>query len=139
MGEIYTEITLKNMDDVIAAEQGYIKASEVRAVTVQALVETAAPDLIISEAIRQELGLGIDTANAWKNNQGTEAAMVYWKNRSIICQPWLLPNLRFDGAGIRPAASVLLGRIPLEGLDLMVDPVDQQVVGKHGDRVVHRV
>jgi hypothetical protein len=32
----------------------------------------------------------------------------------------------------------LLGVIPLESLDLMVDPVDQQVVGKHGDKAVKK-
>jgi len=33
------------------------------------------------------------------------------------------------------AEKVLLGVIPLEGLDLMVNPVTQELVGAHGDEV----
>jgi hypothetical protein len=31
------------------------------------------------------------------------------------------------------AEEVLLGAIPLEGLDLMVDPTRQELTGAHGD------
>jgi hypothetical protein len=31
---------------------------------------------------------------------------------------------------------VLLGAIPLEDMDLMVNPVDRELVGAHGDDVV---
>jgi hypothetical protein len=34
------------------------------------------------------------------------------------------------------SGEVLLGAIPLEGMDLMVDPVNQTLAGIHGDEVV---
>ena len=36
---------------------------------------------------------------------------------------------------ISGAENVLLGAIPLEGLDLMVNPVTQELVGAHGDEM----
>jgi hypothetical protein len=41
----------------------------------------------------------------------------------MTCRPWVVPG----------AKEVLLGAIPLEDMDLMVDPVRQQLVGVHGD------
>jgi hypothetical protein len=34
------------------------------------------------------------------------------------------------------ADNILLGAIPLEDMDLMVDPARQRLVGVHGDKVV---
>jgi hypothetical protein len=34
---------------------------------------------------------------------------------------------------------ILLGCIPLEGMDLMVDPVNHRLVGAHGDEQVYLV
>jgi hypothetical protein len=36
-------------------------------------------------------------------------------------------------------SDVLLGVIPLEFMDLIVDPVAEQLVGAHGDRIISRV
>ncbi|GHV91900.1 hypothetical protein AGMMS50268_24030 [Spirochaetia bacterium] len=54
----------------------------------------------------------------------TEAVAVHWKDRMTACQALVVP-----GAG-----EVLLGAIALEGMDLMVNPVDQKLVGIHGDK-----
>ncbi|MDR1596860.1 MAG: hypothetical protein LBR99_04055 [Treponema sp.] len=35
------------------------------------------------------------------------------------------------------AADVLLGALPLEAMDLMVDPVNERLVGVHGNQPVH--
>jgi hypothetical protein len=47
----------------------------------------------------------------------------------MTCQPWLMPN----------APEVLLGAIPLENMDIMVDPKRQRLVGVHGDQPIGRV
>jgi predicted aspartyl protease len=130
MGTTYAEITLKNAGDVIKAEDGYIKESEIRETTIEVVADTGADTLVINEEVRAALGLRIKgSANAWladgahPNCVVTEPVEVHWKDRSMICQPWVLPNAR----------EVLLGAIPLENMDLIVDPVEQCVVGKHGD------
>jgi len=42
MSVVYTEITLKNEIDSAFAEKGYIKADEIRQMTVNAIVDTGA-------------------------------------------------------------------------------------------------
>jgi hypothetical protein len=53
----------------------------------------------------------------------TDPVAVHWKNRETACPALVIPN----------AKAILLGAIPLEGMDLMVDPVNQQLVGVHGE------
>ena len=141
MGTTYTEITLKNAGDVASEERGLMKESDVRQTTIQVVADTGADTLVINEAIRAALGLRIrGPAEAWLASDRwsaganhdcvvTEPVEVHWKNRSMTCEPWVLPNAR----------DILLGAIPLENMDLIVDPVDQRVVGKHGDKQVRYI
>jgi predicted aspartyl protease len=65
MSLVRTRITLKNVKDIIRAEDGHIKGSEIRKTNVEALVDTGAWTLVINEKIRKKLGLeisGTDTA-----------------------------------------------------------------------------
>jgi clan AA aspartic protease len=133
MGTTYETITLKNEGDVINAERGLIKESEIRQITLRVVADTGADTLVINEEVRAALGLRVrGPADAWLadgNKSGcqiTETVAVHWKDRSMTCQPRVLPN----------AQDVLLGAIPLENMDLIVDPIDQRVVGKHGDKQV---
>ncbi|GHU81475.1 hypothetical protein FACS189468_4190 [Spirochaetia bacterium] len=135
MGETYAEITLKNAMDVSMLKRRLIKKAQVRQITVQAMADTGSADLIINEKIRRQLGLKIESSDniRWANNYAqechyTEAVAVQWKDRRTYC-----PAVVMAGAD-----EALLGLIPLEAMDLSVDPVGQQVVGKHGDRAVKK-
>lgn len=132
MGLVQAEITLKNIRDKIKAEEGYIKELEIRQTTVQAVVDTGAMTLIINEELRQQLGLGVVgeklatlADNTKKTVKIAETVEVHWKNRSMTCQPWVVS-----------AGRILLGAIPLENMDLIVDPGSQQLAGAHGDEEV---
>jgi hypothetical protein len=63
--------------------------------------------------------------NAKETIKIAETVEVHWKNRLMTCQPWVVSVGR-----------ILLGAIPLENMDLMVDPGSQQLVGAHGDEEV---
>jgi clan AA aspartic protease len=133
MGFFMEEITLENVLDRGFAEQGYIKDSDIRAVTVKALPDTGAWTLIINEEIRFQLGLGIEGAMNVTLANGEAAKFpvtgpvkIHWKNRSATLSALVSEH----------AKSVLLGVLPLEALDLIVDPVNQQLVGAHGDEPV---
>ena len=132
MGLVHAEITLKNLKDKMKAEEGYIKEPEVRQTTIQAVVDTGAMTLVINEQLRQQLGLGVVgekqatlADNTKKTVQIAEAVEIHWKNRSMICQPWVVS-----------AGRILLGAIPLENMDLIVDPGSQILVRAHGDEEV---
>jgi len=132
MGIVHAEITLKNAFDVGACKRGIIKEPEIRETVVQAVVDTGAMTLVINEQLRQQLGLGIvgtrqaTLANNVKETvKIAETVEVHWKNRLMTCQPWVV------GSG-----KILLGAIPLENMDLIVDPAGQELVGAHGDEEI---
>jgi len=136
MGQVYTDITLMNAGDVTNVERGFIPEAAIRQTTVQALVDTGAVTLVINEAIRQKLGLIVrDEDEATLANNVTEIVQitdpieVHWKDRGMVCQPWVIAD----------AGEVLLGAIPLEDMDLIVDPKQQEVVGRHGDKRIGRI
>jgi clan AA aspartic protease len=132
MGIVHTEITIKNARDVLNGRYENGKAPEVRQTTVQVVVDTGAMTLVINEQMRQQLGLAVvgtkqarladDTK---KTVQIAEPVEVHWKNRSMTCQPWVVNSGR-----------ILLGAIPLEDMDLIVDPAKQELIGAHGDEEV---
>jgi hypothetical protein len=131
----YDEITLKNAGDVANAERGIIKESEIRQTTIQVVADTGADTLIINEPVRKALGLRIrGPAEAWRadgQNHGcqiTEPVDVHWKDRVMTCRPWLIAD----------APEVLLGAIPMEDMDIIVDPKRQSLVGAHGDTQIRR-
>ena len=141
MGLVYTDIILKNSIDVGVYRRGGIKEPEVRQTTVKAMVDTGCFTLVIPEEIRKELGLEIEgedvvtLANETTSNlrfaicKITEPVTIYWKNRQTAAQAMVLPS----------AKEVLLGAIPLEGMDLIVDPARQAVIGAHGEKAVYPV
>ena len=53
---------------------------------------------------------------------------IWWKNRRFTCDALLLPD----------APDILLGAFPLEAMDLTINPL-RELVGVHGDIVMHRV
>ncbi|MDR1257156.1 MAG: aspartyl protease family protein [Spirochaetaceae bacterium] len=130
MGIVRTEITLVNIRDAGNAQSGFIPKDEVRRVTVNALVDTGAWTLVISEKTREKLGLLVEetgkatlAGGVKVPSQITEYVEVRWKNRKTACEAVVLPG----------EEDVLLGAYPLEGLDLMIHPKTQEVVGTHGD------
>ena len=132
MGEVRTEITLVNIGDQEVADRGYMPQSEVRRLTVNAVVDTGAWTLVINEATREKLGLRVEetgettVAGGGKvPHQITGPVRICWKNRDLPCKAVVLPD----------EEDVLLGAYPLEGMDLMVDPKRQEVVGAHGDKI----
>ena len=133
MGIVHAEITLKNVKDAFKAKDGLIKDEEIRQATVQAIVDTVAGTLVINEKLCQQLGLEVrGTKQATLADDRREIVKivdpveVHWKNREMICQPRVISS---DG-------EVLLGAIPLEDMDLIVDPARQVLTGAHGDEIV---
>ena len=136
MGTFTEEITLANAGDISAARNGFIPDREIRSLTVDAMPDTGAWTLVINEETRQKLGLAIvetvdsSLADGSTTQYGlTEPVEIRWKDRSISLQAVDIPD----------ASGILLGALPLEGLDLYVDPVNQRLAGVHGDRRVHLV
>jgi hypothetical protein len=91
--------------------------------------------MVINEEIRDKLGLldrGFGEANLADGKEEVVPMAgpveVWWKNRRFTGDALVLPN----------AKDILLGAIPLEEMDLTINP-KRELVGVHGDRVIHRV
>jgi hypothetical protein len=50
---------------------------------------------------------------------------------------WFSGGLSYSPLVVENASEVLLGVLPLEGMDLLVDTVNQKLAGVHGDRPVY--
>ena len=136
MGMVYENITIKNATDVGVLERGNIKEGEVRQIKVLALIDTGAWTLIINEEMQQELGLYVMgerpvtlADSGTQMCKVTEPVYIHWKDRSAVTRAAVLPGLD----------EVLLGAIPLEEMDVMVDPKRQQLVGVHGDEMLFKI
>ncbi|MDR1950407.1 MAG: aspartyl protease family protein [Spirochaetaceae bacterium] len=127
-------ITLTNSRDVGNAEEGLIPEAKVRKMTIDAMPDTGAWTLVINEETRQKLGLTIRETSESTLADGktdtynvTEGVEIRWKNRSTVLPAVVVPD----------AKDILLGALPLEAMDLMVDPVHERLVGVHGDQPLH--
>ena len=136
MGEVSAEITLKNGADIIRLKDGNISDKDVRSLTVTALVDTGATTLVISENMRIKLGLDIVDSRTVTLAGGSktscnvaEPVQINWKNRTSLIRPWVMQD----------EDEVLLGVIPLEEMDLIVDPVNRLLTGAHGDEMMGRI
>jgi clan AA aspartic protease len=130
MGMVHAEITLKNARETGELTDGLLKEQDVHKINVQAVVDTGAISLVFSDETCQKLGLKLQGERTARVDNGqrvnckvTEQVEVHWKNRQTVCQAMVMPG----------AETILLGAIPLEGMDLMVNPVTQELVGAHGD------
>jgi predicted aspartyl protease len=92
--------------------------------------------LVIGEELREELGLEVKRYRrvSYANSAGelckvTEPVEIHWKDRETALPALVVPGVR----------RVLMGVIPLEDLDLVVDPNKQELVGAHGDEAVYMV
>ena len=132
MGTVNAEITIKNAFDERRAKEGLIGKQDVRSMTANAVVDTGAASIVINEDQCQKLGLHVMEERKAKMADGrsvvcklTDAVEVHWKDRYWVCPALVVPG----------AQSVLLGVIPLEGMDLIVNTKTQELVGAHGDTV----
>ncbi|MDR1176965.1 MAG: hypothetical protein LBK83_16010 [Treponema sp.] len=130
MGITKDEITLTNAVDKGNVKRGLMDEKDIRSVTVRAVADTGALRLTMPESLRRQLGLEIlkkvpaTLGDGEKVQLGlTEGVEVRWRDRAEITQAWVVDK----------ECPVLLGAIPMEGMDIMVDPKNQRLVGVHGE------
>jgi len=136
MSTVKTTITLKNAADVELEKRGHITDVQVHTLTVEALADTGAWTLVIDENTCQKLGLrlkgpepGVLADGSTVIYQITDGVEVHWKDRQTICPALVVPG----------ADEILFGALPMEGMDLMVHPRKEEVVGAHGDTALYKL
>jgi predicted aspartyl protease len=127
-------ITLTNAGDIAKARGGFIPQAEIRSITLEACVDTAARTLVINEETRAALGLELESSvfstladGTTQEYAMTEGVKLRWKNREHVLPACVVPT----------AGDILLGALPMEALDVYADPVDECLKGRHGDKQIY--
>ena len=125
MGRVLTAIKAENMEDLFALKRGLIRSVEVRAVQVnEALVDTGATILSLPTRLIQELGLDFKYHRLTETPVGLRKVKVYSpvrlsvQDRECVVDVAELKNRR---------APALVGQIPLELMDFVVDPRQRKI------------
>ena len=125
MGLVYADIDLFNSDDLALVSYGHKREDEIRKVTVKALVDSGAYMLCVNEKVVAQLGLRhiMKQSAQLANGDITEVDIVgpvevKFLNRSTSCRAMVIPGEN----------EVLLGAIPMEDMDVIIDPRQQLLV-----------
>lgn len=131
MGKVTVPAVIENIADVWQAENGEIRSDDVRRVEVQnALVDTSAMMLSMPKRLVAQLGLRPYRNRTVRTVGGIVEITLYSMARLTIQGR----DFNCDVAEIPDDCPVLIGQIPLEGLDFVVDPIQQRLIGnpEHG-------
>lgn len=131
MGRVVTEAAIENLKDLWAVEQGLRPAEQARRVTVaDALVDTGATLLSLPTSLIRQLGLARTATRRVTSTTGVTEAGMYEAVRLTIQGR----SCTMDVLEVPDGVPVLVGQLPLEHLDLVVDPRQRQLVGNpsHG-------
>ena len=130
MGKVVVEVELVNTYDEEACRLGHLKAAHIRRTKLKLLVDTGSTAMSIPEDEIKKLGLPLfkKVSSRFANGQ-VESRNVYGPVKI------LLMNRAMAVATLvaAPGTPSLLGQIPLEGLDLMVDSKHQRLIPGHPD------
>ena len=125
MGYVYADIELTNEDDVALSRRGYLPENQIKKVTTKALVDSGAYDLIINQEIQEQLNLRVLGKRPVKLADETIVEVdivgpveVRFETRATTVRALVLPDTE----------EVLLGAIPLEGLDVIIDPLRERLL-----------
>jgi len=131
MGKVHVAATIENVGDLFNVHQGLISPEQVRRVEVaEALVDTGATALSMPGRMIQQLGLMPLRNRQARTSAGVVTVRVFGAVRLTVRDR----VCSIDVTEVPEDCPVLIGQIPLEALDLVVNPTSQQVTGnpEHG-------
>jgi clan AA aspartic protease len=125
MGLVYAEIDLANGGDTYLFRQGLLEEKDIKQTIVTALVDSGAYMLSINENIKNQLDLPLIENQFVTLADETTIEVeivgpveVRFENRSTTVRALVLPG----------NAEVLLGAIPMEDMDVLIDPRQRKLV-----------
>jgi clan AA aspartic protease len=125
MGLVYAEIELISVDDTALFSRGYLAENEIKRVRVNALVDSGSYMLVIPNHVKEQLGLRV---------LGERMAILAneLEVRGTVVGP---VEVRFenrrttvDAVVLSDQGEVLLGSVPMEDLDVLIDPKRQKLI-----------
>jgi predicted aspartyl protease len=131
MGKVLVAAKIENLADLLKVRDGALPPQQVRSLEVaNALVDTGATMLSLPRRLIQQLGLQRHRTRTARTSAGTVAFGIYEAVRLTIQDR----DCVIEVAEIPDDCPPLIGQVPLEMLDFVVDLVGQQLVGnpEHG-------
>ncbi len=125
MGLVYAEIDLISVDDIVLNRRGFINEGDIKQTRVKALVDSGTYMLAINENIKAQLDLPVIEKQMSRladesllELEVVGPVVVRFENRSTTVRAIVLPG----------TSEVLLGAIPMEDMDVLIDPKQQKLV-----------
>lgn len=131
VGRVVTEARVENLKDLWAVEQGLRPEDQARSITIQdALVDTGATLLSLPTNLIHQLGLRRVASRRVRSSAGIGEAGLYEAVRLTIQGR----SCTMDVLEVPDGCPALIGQLPLEHLDFVVDPRNQVLIGNpaHG-------
>lgn len=131
MGRVLTLVTIYNLGDLYEVSRGRLTADQVRKVIVSdALVDSGASTLSLPKSLIDQLGLTKRGEKRTMTAAGPHTVGVYEAvrleimGRDAVCDPIEVPE----------GSPVLIGQIPLEAMDWVIDMKNHKLIGNpaHG-------
>lgn len=123
MGKVVNRITLSNTGDLERAASGELDPASVRRIVVDALVDAGATTLAIPEDVVAQLGLRTTGTRNVKMADGVMRQVA----RVVVHVEILGRDMTCDALVLPEGVPALVGQIPLEALDLVVDPKNREL------------
>ncbi len=125
MGLVYAQIELISGDDLALHRRGFLSADQIKRLNVNALVDSGAYMLVVNQHIKEQLDLPVLEEQTARLADESEVRVevvgpveVRFENRSTTVRAMVFPG----------DAEVLLGAIPMEDMDVLVDPKQQRLI-----------
>ncbi len=125
MGFVYAEIELINAIDLGLARRDKIGEEEIKRVTVRMLVDSGSVYMCINETVQQQLQLSVIEKRTGQLADGRIVEYdvvgpieVHFKNRRCVVDAMLIPG----------NYELLLGAIPLENMDVVIDTYRSELI-----------
>ena len=131
VGKVLVTAKIENLADLLKVREGNLPSDRVRSVEVSdALVDTGATMLSLPQRLIRQLGLQRHRTRTAKTSAGTvsfgifEAVRLTVQGRDCVIEVAEVPD----------DCPPLIGQVPLELLDFVVDPLGQSLIGNpaHG-------
>ncbi|HEV7860812.1 MAG TPA: clan AA aspartic protease [Pyrinomonadaceae bacterium] len=125
MGLVYAEIELISGDDMALFRHGFLPEEQIKHMKVSMLVDSGAYMLVINDEIKEQLDLPILEEKTARLADETEIKVgvagpveIRFENRATTMRALVLPG----------SSEPLLGVIPMEDMDVVVDPKQQRLM-----------
>lgn len=125
MGFVYAEIELVSTEDIALHRRGFLAEDKIKRIRIRAMVDSGSYMLVITDDIRRQLDLPLIQEQVFRLADDSEVkgevvgpVEVHFENRSTTTRAVVLPG----------AQEPLLGSIPIEDLDVVIDPKQQRLM-----------